>query len=223
MRHLLLAVPVAMLAVVSWAGDLCFDTVTAIPVQSPTGVTTSIDVPCDGDQFIHDLDLEIRIQHTWIGDLEVTLAKQDGPSELVIDRIGAPGIGPFGCAGDDIDAMLNDEAASAVEHECGTGIPSIQGELIPGDPPAPLLSSFDGLEFCGTWELNIADIAGADSGVLQSWCLLPTVGDTPPPPQADVPATNGGGRVVLILVLLGSAAALQFKRMSRPTSRGSRR
>jgi cysteine-rich repeat protein len=149
-----------------------------IPVQSTLGVTTSIDIPCDNPTIIEDLNVLIQISHTWVGDLSVKLSKQGGPEALLI--IDRPGLQPpdpppgscCGCSGNNIDAILNDEAADPVEDECAPTVPTIQGELIPGDPPGPLLAQLEGLELCGTWELNAADHAGQDSGFLSNWCLL---------------------------------------------------
>ncbi len=109
---------------------------TAIPGNSALGVDTSIDIACGDPEIIQDLNLLVQIQHTFVGDLIVTLSKDGGPAEVLIDRPGAPRIGPFGCSGDDIDAVMNDEGSAPAESQCAPAVPTIQGQLVPGDPPA---------------------------------------------------------------------------------------
>ncbi len=129
----------------------------------------------------------------------------------MIDRPGLqPPLPPpgscCGCGGNDIDAVLNDAATDPVEDECAPMTPTIHGEFIPGDPPRPqLLTQFEGLELCGTWELNVADRGGADVGGVFGWCLLPD-------PPDDVPSTTIVGVIVTTLLLLGTSGYVLRRR-----------
>jgi len=180
-----------------------------IPGSTPEGTTSTITVPCGSSEIIADLDVLVQIQHTWVGDLTVRLTKVGGPSELIIDRPGVPD-SVFGCSGDNIDAILSDESATAVEDECVRGVGAIQGEFIPGDPPGALLESFDGLEFCGEWELHVVDIAGADIGTLMNWCLLPSN----PADDDGIPAGSDSGSALMVLLLLGASAYFMRRRVA---------
>ena len=155
----------------------------AIPDDDPVGVSDS-QVIADS-LTLGDLDVSINTTHTWVGDLIFTLTNEDtGTSVVFYDRPGEP-ISTFGCSGDDIDATIDDEAATAVEDECGDGVPSIQGSFIGGDPPdATLMSAFDGEDLAANWVLTASDNAGGDTGTLNEWCL---VVDTPP--NCDLGAT----------------------------------
>jgi hypothetical protein len=154
-----------------------------IPDDDPLGISDSQSIA--DSLTLGDLDVSINTTHTWVGDLIFTLEHQDtGTSVVFYDRPGEPA-STFGCDGDDIDATIDDEAATAVEDECGAGVPSIQGSFIGGDPADPtLMSSFDGEDLAGTWVLNVSDNAGGDLGTLNEWCL---VIDTPP--NCDLGAT----------------------------------
>ena len=88
----------------------------------------------------------------------------------VIDRPGVPAT-PFGCSGDDIAVTLDDEGGDGpVEAMCATASPALFGAPTPNNP----LSAFDGEALAGTWTLRAVDIAGADVGTLDQWCLLPS-------------------------------------------------
>jgi hypothetical protein len=84
------------------------------------------------------------------------------------DRPGSPAT-TNGCAGNNIDATLDDEAGTAVEGVCGAGVPAIAGTFSPNNP----LSAFDGQNLAGTWRITASDHAGIDTGTLNEWCLAP--------------------------------------------------
>lgn len=117
---------------------------------------------------IIDLNVELRIEHTWVGDLTVTLTHVDtGTSVAIVGRPGNPA-STYGCSGDDIDAVLDDEAAAPVEDECAGAVPTIEGTFTPNQ----LLSAFDGEDLAGDWTLVVDDAVGADTGTLVEWCLV---------------------------------------------------
>jgi len=117
------------------------------------------------------LDVAITATHTWVGDLIFTLEHVDtGISVTIIDRPGRLAVG-YGCDGYDIDATLDDEAATPVEDECASTTPSISGSFFPSNP----LSGFDGQGMTGTWTLTVSDNAGQDTGTLDRWCLHPVL------------------------------------------------
>lgn len=135
-----------------------------IPDGNPVGLTATINVT--EDVVLSDLDVNVNISHTWVGDLIVTIKSPSGTSAMIIDRPGRVSSG-FGCSGNDIVAILDDEAASAVEDECKPSVPAINGSFIPNNP----LSIFDGENTVGVWEIIVVDAAGGDTGTLNSWGL----------------------------------------------------
>ena len=199
------------------ADALCFDIFTSIP---PIGeITTTLDIPCP-EGTIDDLDLLVQISHTWVGDLSATLTKQGSGSAIIFDRPGQPAQGSFGCSGNDIDAVINDEAVDPIEDQCADGIPTIQGDFIGGDPPDDtLMATWDGEDLCGTWTLTVADAAGGDSGFIEQWCLIPGPPDQPNDGGGDgggdggVPSTTSAGVIAMILLLLGAGAYLLRRRV----------
>ncbi len=143
----------------------------AIP-DNGAAVTTSIVVPAGGN--ILDLDLYIRGNHTWVGDVTFGLSKDGGANQLHFNRPGVPG-STFGCSSNGPDITLDDESGVPVESACPTN--DFVGTFSPNVP----LSFFDGQSISGTWTLSADDNAGGDSGSLLEWCLLPTVEVDPMP------------------------------------------
>lgn len=195
------------------AGAVCQTVPVGIPDNNAAGVTSTLSVN-DNCGAISDLDFATDTAHTWVGDLKFVLTKQGGPSGVVIDRPGFAGAG-FGCSGDDIDASLNDEAASPVEAQCAAGAPTIQGDFIPGDPAGPVLANFDGEEFCGLWDLTVSDHAGGDLGTVFEWCLTSEGGSTDGGTDGGddiVPASNNIGMFLMLILLVGSSVFFMRRR-----------
>ncbi len=139
----------------------------AIPDANTTGVTSDLVVPSGGT--LTDLDVTLKVTHTWVGDLIFKLTKVGGgPTVTFIDRPGVPA-SANGCSGNDIDATLSDEATSPVETQCAATVPTILGTFSPNNP----LSAFDGQTLAGTWRLTVSDNAAADVGTVTEWCLAP--------------------------------------------------
>ena len=137
---------------------------TAIPDNDPVGLTSTLDVTDDFD--ITDLNVNLDITHTWMGDLAVTLTAPDGVTTVQLtDRPGFPAT-LFGCNNVDpaINVDLDDEAVATIEDSCPE--PYV-GMFIPNEA----LSAFDGMSTLGTWTLNISDNVGGDTGTLENWTL----------------------------------------------------
>jgi trypsin len=144
-----------------------------LPVFHSTDAVSTIAVGSSGT--ITDLDVGLRITHTWVGDLKVTLTHvSTGTTVILVDRPGTtvlppPGssVGDFGCPGHDVDAIFDDEAAAPAEDMCLGTAPTIRGLVRPHHP----LSAFDGESPGGTWRLTVVDEATGDTGFLEDWSL----------------------------------------------------
>jgi len=150
----------------------------AIPDGNAAGVNDSIAIV--SDHAILDLDLTVRINHPWVGDLKVTLKHDTGTPVVLINRPGYTGTGS-GCGKANIDVRVNDEGTDGnIETTCNATPPAIPGNRVGGDPPSTtLLASFDGQLLGGSWTLNAADLFGGDNGTLVEWCLVPTLDPMP--------------------------------------------
>jgi subtilisin family serine protease len=151
----------------------------AIP-DNGAAVTSTIVVPAGGTNLT-DLDLYIRGNHSWVGDVIFGLSKDGGANQLHFDRPGVP-TSTFGCSSNGPDITLDDESATPLETACPAT--DFVGTFSPNVP----LSFFDGQSISGTWTLSADDNAGGDSGSLLEWCLVPTVEVDPMPFLADFEA-----------------------------------
>ena len=140
---------------------ICFTGPVAIPDNNATGASGSLAVAAAGT--LADMDVSVKITHTWPGDLELQLS--NGTTSVTLgSRLGGNG-----CSVDNVDVTYDDEAAAAVT--CGTTPPAISGIKKPTSP----LSVFDGSQLAASWTLKAIDRAGGDTGTFDEFCLKPTL------------------------------------------------
>lgn len=119
--------------------------------------------------LVVDVDIGMRVNHTFVGDLiiqvehlgtTVTLVNQPG------DATDVPGA-PFGCDDENYDIVLDDEGTGgAIEDQC---VPDLSSP--PSYTPNGALSAFDGADSAGAWTITVYDTAGADIGTLDEWSI----------------------------------------------------
>ena len=141
----------------------CDNPALAIPDNDPAGVSSSFTVGQSGT--ITDLDIEVDIVHTWVGDL-ILQVSHNGVTVTIMDQPGVPA-SQNGCNADNVLATFDDEASIPVETGCGSGGSGIGGFVI----PESALAAFDGMDQSGTWTIFVADNVGQDLGTLNNWCV----------------------------------------------------
>ncbi len=150
------------------------DTPITIPDNAPAGITSTITIPASVTGTISDLNVDLNITHTWDGDLILNLTKGALASSLV-DRPGvAPGGTGFGCQGDNMVIIVDDQGTTgSTESSCvnATGY-TPGGRYTPNTP----LSAFNATPAAGTYTLTVSDNGPGDLGTLNSWALLVTTG-----------------------------------------------
>lgn len=152
-----------------------------IPDNDPNGVVDTIYV---GDpRLIYDLDVAFYIDHSWVGDLAVSLSHlETGKTISLLDRPGIPG-SDKGCGSDDIATILDDEISSAAEYKCASSPAAISGIYQANS----WMNAFDLESMAGTWQLTVSDHEQHDTGRLTGWCLVGKVSEVPPSPTPIVP------------------------------------
>jgi subtilisin-like proprotein convertase family protein len=127
----------------------------AIPDNNPAGVDDVINV---GDSFeLGDVNVSIQVDHTFLGDLDITLTHNGTTSSLIMaDACGTNA---------DMDITIDDAAGNVVCAEPLLG--TFNSDSLNGEG----LSIFNGENSAGTWTLNVVDDAGIDTGTLLSWSI----------------------------------------------------
>ncbi len=130
-----------------------------------TGAPLLVEIPVSGLGNVTDVDVNLDIDHTWVGDLDITLTSPSGTSVDILSNPGGPG---FGCDQNNINVVMDDESANAYAAFDGTcetcaapGCYAIEGDFQPMSP----LSAFDGEPSNGVWILEIGDLVGGDDGM----------------------------------------------------------
>jgi subtilisin-like proprotein convertase family protein len=137
-------------AVVHGTGDI------AVPIPDVSSVDIPIVVPDVG--AIGDVNVHLRLNHTFDGDLEIRLLAPDGTVVLLSDNRGGSGDN-FGTGGNDCSGtstVFDDSASAAISG----GIAPFAGSFRPDQP----LSGLNGKSTAGTWTLRITDTAALDVG-----------------------------------------------------------
>jgi len=147
-----------------------------IPDNLPQGITSTMHI--SDPRYIVDLDVRLDVEHTFIGDLILTLTHQEtGRTVSLIDRPGLPG-NDKGCQENDVAAILDDDITLPAENTCSNDLAAISGIYTPNQP----LQTFDQEIVEGNWSLIVSDNFRNDTGQLQEWCLTATLSDVPIPP-----------------------------------------
>lgn len=151
---------------------ICSSPNAAIPDDDATGYADTLSLT--DTTTLQDLDVQLDISHTYVGDLVVTLEHVDtGTTATLIDRPGVPD-STYGCSGNDIDATIDDYGPDGDAETMCNDNPAISGRVRGGDPPSSiLLAAFNGEALSGDWKLTVSDHAGQDLGQLNQWCLAP--------------------------------------------------
>ncbi len=142
--------------------------------------------------IIKDINVQIGMSHTWAGDLTIKLV---GPGGQVVTLVSRPGFAEpaddgTGCCGTSNDLIFanrityDDESTGGPSENMGNfgnPIPAMSFQPSHGAAAPGNLSTYDGLNMAGLWELRIGDSAGGDLGVLDYWHLEITWNEIPAP------------------------------------------
>ncbi|MGH9968787.1 MAG: proprotein convertase P-domain-containing protein, partial [Pyrinomonadaceae bacterium] len=130
----------------------------AVPIPDVATVEVPITVPDNG--VVNDVNVRVRLNHTFDGDLVISLVHPDGTViPLASNRGGSGqnfGTGANDCSG--TPTVFDDEAGTAIS----AGIAPFAGSFRPESP----LSGMDGKPTPGTWKLRVADTAALDVGTI---------------------------------------------------------
>jgi len=131
-----------------------------IAVAIPDVNSVEIPIVVTDTGAVSDTNVKIRLNHTFDGDLEISLIHPDGTAVIISDNRGSSGDN-FGTGANDCSGthtVFDDQAAIAIS----AGTAPFAGSFRPDNP----LSAFNGKPTAGTWKLKISDTGPADVGTV---------------------------------------------------------
>ena len=138
----------------------CINCPLNIPAAGTSGMmdTALADVDISSACTITDVDVLLNLNHTFLGDLVVSVTSPEGTPSTLFTQI---------CGGNnDIMAIVDDDAPTPIGSVCSPlGFVRYTTESGVG------LDLFDGESADGVWLLDINDLLGGDSGMLNNWSV----------------------------------------------------
>ncbi len=133
---------------------------TPIPIDDDDFFGTGTILEIQENALITDLDVQIDIEHPWVGDLALELIS---PSNTSVILLLFPGNGTE--RGDNLTATIFDDEGS--DGFIAEASPPYSGRY----RPVEALSRFDGERSAGFWTLYVYDDRPGDTGRLLNWTL----------------------------------------------------
>jgi subtilisin-like proprotein convertase family protein len=133
-----------------------------ISVAIPDSPAPAINIPISVADVmtLTDVNVSFRINHTFDGDLQISLVHPDNTVIPLVTNRGSSGAnfgtGTLNCAG--LPTLIDDQAATAIS----AGAAPFAASFRPESP----LSALNGKPSNGTWNLRIQDTAGQDTGTV---------------------------------------------------------
>src|SRR6185503_9101661 len=200
----------------------------AVPIPDSPAPAINIPITVADVMTLTDVNVSFRINHTFDGDLQISLVHPDNTVIPLVTNRGSSGAnfgtGTLDCAG--VPTLIDDQAASAVS----TGSAPFAGTFRPESP----LSALNGKPSNGTWNLRIQDTAGQDTGTVgcvklelnkRNVCCGALINASPPPvitAESISPANNAADpeetvTVNLSLVNVGGSPTTNLVATLQPT------
>lgn len=154
-----------------------------------------------------------RLDHTWMGDLEIRLTAPSGRVATLLTSQFQSGGGLLGSQDNFLNTMMDDQRPVNLATGTApfTGSYNIRHANVGNNP----LSVFNGETASGTWKVSIRDWAGSDTGKLHDWSLMFTGIDLNP---GDEYEPNNSFPQAVNLGMLGEASVPGLS-IHKPTDR----
>jgi subtilisin-like proprotein convertase family protein len=137
------------------------------PCLADGGISSTINIPTTAS-MITDVNVNVNITHSWIGDLAIVL--EHGGVSVVLKSRALTDLGED-C--NNLYTTFDEQGTPWVPGECPHDNGCFQSYDM-SNCGNDLLSAFNGMPVAGTWTLYVADGAGIDTGTLDSWGLCIT-------------------------------------------------
>jgi len=137
-----------------------------LTVSGFTGALASLKFSIDGSSCTADAGATtVGLDHSWVGDLIITLTSPSGTKVILANRPGGTG----NSGNNFCQTVLDDSASSSIQD-----ISSIDAPFTGTFKPANPLAAFNGEDANGVWILNVSDNAFIDTGNVRAFSLTMT-------------------------------------------------
>ena len=156
----------------TYAGSFTANAIPDAVGVTPGTVYSNIQVSA-GAAVLDDVNVALRIDHTWDRDLEIAVQHPDSTAVLLTTKnfIGAsPAPINFGAGyapGAVTNTVLDDQAPLAISN----GAAPFLGSFKPVGSPTNKLSNLNNKAASGTWRLRVSDMVMYETGTLYQWSL----------------------------------------------------
>ena len=165
------------------------------PAMSVDNATISETVTFGAENSdVVDVNVTVNSDHTWVGDLIISITSPTGTTVELMNNIGGPGLG---CAGDGLDVVFDDAATLTYADLDGTcnNNPAAEGTF----QSLEVLSVFNGESAAGDWTISVTDLAGGDSGDVNVTINLSANSVIPFPVPATATVISDGNNTYTVL------------------------
>ncbi|HEY0973852.1 MAG TPA: choice-of-anchor D domain-containing protein [Solimonas sp.] len=149
----------------------------AIPDNNGPGVCSTIAVAGAGN--VTQAQVEVSIDHPWVGDLNVRLNSPLGTQVVLVNRPGNPATS-FGSSANWNGFITFRDGAAVTSESMGAGLTDAQTicatdgicEYAPSNnATVTSLATFNGESADGNWQLCVSDLDAISTGTFQAWAL----------------------------------------------------
>ena len=161
-----------------------------VPLAIPDNGSVTSNLVVAQNVTLSDVNVRVQINHTYVGDLIVSLRSPAGTTVTLLNRPA--------CGDSNMNVTFDDSSGVNLQNHCAGTTPWYSGVARPYQP----LTAFNGQSSAGTWSLIVSDNAGLDTGTLVDWELLTT-----PALSGECQTCTGGGPAARTYMVGGIAHA----------------
>lgn len=143
-----------------------------LPINSSNTTINSDLTISTNSQNITNLEVVIdQLNHTWVGDLFITLTNTSTGTSVVLCRLSGAGI--YGSSGNNfIGTVFTDNSVTDINSITSSSVPHTGNYFPSNDGVRTYLNAFNGENINSTWRLTVTDTYPAlDDGLLVKWSI----------------------------------------------------
>ncbi len=126
------------------------------PIEDYQTLLIPVEIPDSGT--VREISVGLRVDHTWMSDLTISLRHPDGTTVILMDKEGSSG-NDLGSGSKDCSGQM-----TVFDDDAQTSVIDGSAPYLGSFSPEESLSTFEGLATSGTWYIEVKDSFGMDEG-----------------------------------------------------------